>query len=427
MVDETYELFGHTACHYSDIQRASDTAPRRPRQLRRRHQNVVDFVEQLHFADSPARYLGGTTGAFDELSIAVYNDGTADSDLYLRLDAPTRLYSRAELHFIGAELIDHVRALVAADDRPVGALDVLGGAERPRAERTARHGHHGGADARRTVRPPGGTRPGRRRPRVPATRPSRTANWTSARTASPRRCAGAHVGPETVVARGAAPVGGPGRRPAGRGEGGRSPPADRPWALPAPLIAARIGDGATPARALLTDTTTAGTLLTASRCRSCCSTPSRRTTTTHRGPRPPRPDHLLAVLPDDPQHPVALRELPSPRQPGAPRHGPALAGRGPGHRRCGTHAPPTPSPSTCGHPAERRPRGRRPARRPRRGRADQARAADDITAVWLPAGLFTTIAAQRPDHLAGLHTVWTGGDRVPRRRTAPRTGGLPLA
>ncbi|MCX4409340.1 condensation domain-containing protein, partial [Streptomyces sp. NBC_01764] len=65
--DETYDIFDHTACHYSEIQRASGTV------LDARGSfgavmNVVDFVEQTHFADSPARYLGGTTGVFDELS-----------------------------------------------------------------------------------------------------------------------------------------------------------------------------------------------------------------------------------------------------------------------------------------------------------------------------------------------------------------------
>jgi nonribosomal peptide synthetase DhbF len=129
LVDETYELFSHTACHYSDIQRASGTA------LSGRGSygavvNVVEFVEQLHFGDSPARYSGATTGTFEELSIGVYTDGSADSDLYIRLDAPASLYHRAELRFIGEELTAFIRALVAAGTRPVGALDVVSGAER---------------------------------------------------------------------------------------------------------------------------------------------------------------------------------------------------------------------------------------------------------------------------------------------------------
>ncbi|MET7943988.1 AMP-binding protein [Streptomyces sp. NPDC005302] len=125
LVDETYEIFDHAACHYSDIQRAAGTT------LSDRGSfgavlNVVEFVQQLHFGDSPARYFGATTGTFDELSIGVYTDGSADSDLFIRLDAPQSLYTRPELRFIGEELIAHVRALVAAADQRVGSLDVSG-------------------------------------------------------------------------------------------------------------------------------------------------------------------------------------------------------------------------------------------------------------------------------------------------------------
>ncbi|MFE0606000.1 amino acid adenylation domain-containing protein [Streptomyces sp. NPDC058892] len=129
IVDETYEILGHAACHYSDIQRVSGTT------LSGRGSfgavvNVVEFAEQLHFGDSPARYSGATTGTFEELSIGVYTDGSPDSDLYIRLDAPANLYHRTELRFIAEELIAYIRAAVAAGDRPVGSLDVVGGAER---------------------------------------------------------------------------------------------------------------------------------------------------------------------------------------------------------------------------------------------------------------------------------------------------------
>ncbi|MEI5102898.1 amino acid adenylation domain-containing protein [Streptomyces sp. PmtG] len=129
--DETYDIFDHAACHYSEIQRASATV------LNDRGSfgaviNVAEFTEQIHFAESRAYYLGGTTGTFEELSVGIYTDGTADSDLFIRLDAPAGLYSRAELRFIGEDLIAHIHALVAADERPVGALDVVSGAERDR-------------------------------------------------------------------------------------------------------------------------------------------------------------------------------------------------------------------------------------------------------------------------------------------------------
>ncbi|MEY2247878.1 condensation domain-containing protein, partial [Streptomyces sp. BF23-18] len=131
IVDETYEISGHTACHYSDIQRASGTALS-DRGSFGAVMNVVEFVEQLRFGDHLARYLGGTTGSFDELSIGVYTDGSADSDLFIRLDAPARLYDRAELRFIGEELIAHIRAVVADGEQRVGALDALTGAGRER-------------------------------------------------------------------------------------------------------------------------------------------------------------------------------------------------------------------------------------------------------------------------------------------------------
>ncbi|MFJ3444844.1 AMP-binding protein [Streptomyces sp. NPDC086081] len=132
VVDETYEVFGQTGCHYSDIQRACGTV------LSGRGSfgavlNVVDFVEQLRFGGHPARYFSATTGTFDELSIGFCTDGSPDSDLFLRLDAPADLYSRAELRAVGEDLLDHVRAVLAAPAQtPVGALRALRGTERHR-------------------------------------------------------------------------------------------------------------------------------------------------------------------------------------------------------------------------------------------------------------------------------------------------------
>lgn len=131
VVDQTYEIFGHTACHYSEIQRAGGIS------LTGRGSfgavvNVGEFMEQLHFDGCPARYLGATTGVFDELSLGVYTDGTEDSDLYLRLDAPATLYSAAELRFIGEDLLACIRALISDPHRPVGAVDMMGAAELPK-------------------------------------------------------------------------------------------------------------------------------------------------------------------------------------------------------------------------------------------------------------------------------------------------------
>ncbi|MFG1853845.1 AMP-binding protein [Actinomadura geliboluensis] len=131
VLDETYEVFGRAACHYSDIQRASGTV------LSGRGgfgavMNVVDFTGELRFGGSPARYTGGTNGVFDELSISVCTDGTDGSDLYFRLDAPAGLYTAAELRLIGADLVAYVRAAAADPKLPVGALDVVSGADRDR-------------------------------------------------------------------------------------------------------------------------------------------------------------------------------------------------------------------------------------------------------------------------------------------------------
>ncbi|GIF09453.1 AMP-binding protein [Actinoplanes siamensis] len=129
IVDETSEIYGHTLCHYSDIQRASGVASSE-RGSFGAVVNVIEFAEQLFFAGHPARYSGATTGSFNELSIGVYTDGTADSDLFIRLDAPASLYSRAQLRLIGEDLIAFVRAAVAGEAPSIGALDVVAGAER---------------------------------------------------------------------------------------------------------------------------------------------------------------------------------------------------------------------------------------------------------------------------------------------------------
>jgi amino acid adenylation domain-containing protein len=133
--DQSFDLVDHTACHYSEIQQAGGLAPT-DRASFGAVMNIIEFADRLDFAGHPARAFGGINGVFNELSFSVGTDGSPDSDLYFRLDAPEGLYSRAELGVIGTELIAVIRALIAADPgRPVGALDLvdaLGGAERDR-------------------------------------------------------------------------------------------------------------------------------------------------------------------------------------------------------------------------------------------------------------------------------------------------------
>jgi nonribosomal peptide synthetase DhbF len=47
------------------------------------------------------------------------------------------------------------------------------------------------------------------------------------------------------------------------------------------------------------------------------------------------------------------------------------------------------------------------------GTLDRMLPAGQVSTAWLPAGLFSRIAAEHPGRLAGLREVWTGGDRVP--------------
>ncbi|MFF3862591.1 amino acid adenylation domain-containing protein [Streptomyces sp. NPDC002209] len=416
MVDETYELFGHTACHYSDIQRASGTV------LSGRGSfgavmNVVEFVEQLHFADSPARYSGATTGTFEELSIGVYTDGSADSDLYIRLDAPASLYHRAELRFLGEELIAHIRAVVAAGTQPIGALDVVGGVERDGVLT---------APNDTDVPLPGLTVPElfalqvERDPYAVAMVSGdsevsyRELDERSSRLAAALRRR--QVGPETVVAVAlprsvdlAVALLGVVKA------GGAYLPVDP--ALPAEQITSQVAGSS--ARALLTDAATAGALSSGL--------------------------DVPAIVFDDIPSDGAADENDAAPEAAAPSHqdgllavmhGSATAGAATGvavthrnmerfvkDRHCkeaghGTvlwHAPHTADalalelwvPLLNGGRVVVAPAGELDI-----DALTAVRAAHEISTVWLPAGLFSAIAAERPESFAGLREVWTGGDRV---------------
>ena len=416
LVDETYEVLGHAACHYSDIQRASGTA------LSGRGSfgavvNVVEFAEQLHFADSPARYSGATTGTFEELSIGVYTDGSADSDLYIRLDAPASLYHRAELRFIGEELIAHIRAVVAAGEQPVGALDVVGAAEPDQVATVADD---------TDVPVPAPTiaelfaRQVARKPDAVALTSGdaalsyRELDERSSRLAQALRRR--DIGPETVVA--VAMPRSVDLAVALLGvvkAGGAYLPIDP--AAPAQRITSQLGDAA--ARALLTDAATARALSADLGVPTlvfddlCAESADGHSEGAPQAPLPSHPDNLLAVLygsgPAGADTAVAVTHR---NMVQAVTDGQGQAG----HSTVLWHAP-----HTCdafaldvwvpllggGHVVVAPP-----------GELDadalaEARAAHDISTVWLPAGLFSTIAAAHPERLAGLREVWTGGDRVP--------------
>ncbi|MET9608851.1 amino acid adenylation domain-containing protein [Streptomyces sp. NPDC006512] len=423
IVDETYELFGHTACHYSDIQRASGTV------LSDRGSfgavvNVVEFAEQLHFADSPASYFGATTGTFDELSIGVYSDGTPDSDLFIRLDAPESLYSRPELRFVGEELIAYVDALVAAADQPVGALDVVSGVERDRvltAPGDTREPAAEPAAPRELTVPRLFARQVERRPDAVALVSGDSAlSYRELDDRSTRLAAALRrrrIGSETVVA-----VALPRSADlvvallAVAKAGGAYLPVDP--ALPAERTTAQLLGSA--ARVLLTDAKTAGALsigpdVSPILFDDIASEPASEPADGADGvpeAAAPHPDGLLAV---------------------AYGSGPAATATAVTHRNLsrfvtdtnwteagdGTvlwHAPHTCdslalevwAPLLNGGTVVVAPPGDLDL-----DALTPAGEAHGVSAVWLPAARFSAIAAQRPELLAGLREVWTGGDRVP--------------
>ncbi|WP_314408304.1 amino acid adenylation domain-containing protein [Streptomyces sp. DSM 40484] len=414
--DETYDIFDHAACHYSEIQRASGTV------LNDRGSfgavvNVVEFTEHLSFADCPAHFLGGTTGTFEELAIGVYTDGRADSDLFIRLDAPAALYSRAELRFIGEELIAYVHALVASEGRlPVGALDVVGGDARDLVLT---------APNDTAVPLPGLTIPelfARQVERAPdevalvsgdSVISYRELDERSGRLADALRRR--QVGPETVVA-----VALPRSVDLAVAllavvkAGGAYLPVDP--ALPAQRIRPVVADAAV--RVLLAGTATAGRLsrdlgLPAVSLDDRWSEAAREGGAPTQVPVPVRQDGLLAVMYGSETAgaitTVAVTHRNMER---------LVLDR---NRRAGGsgtvlwHAPPTSHalaldlwvPLLNGGRVVVAPAGELDA-----DALTEARAAHGISTVRLPVGLFSALAAEHPECLAELREVWTGGDRV---------------
>ncbi|MFD8981330.1 amino acid adenylation domain-containing protein [Streptomyces sp. NPDC059564] len=414
IADETYEILSHAACHYSDIQRASGTV------LSGRGSfgtviNVVEFAEQLHFGDSPARYSGATTGTFEELSIGVYTDGSADSDLYIRLDAPANLYHRAELRFIGEELIAYIRAVVAGGDQPVGALDVVSGDERAgiltaRADTAAPVTEATVAErfARQVARDPdavavvsGGSELS-----------YRVLDERSGHLA--RALRGRQAGPETVVA-----VALP--RSADLAvallgvvkAGGAYLPVDP--ALPAERIKAVLAGS--PARTLLTDAATAEALSGDPDVSLIVFDDIAATDAGDGLPQAPAPSHqdgLLAVVPGSgpdgaaPAVAVTHRNL--------LRFVTDRQWKDAGDSTVLWHTPHTSDALAVELWVPLLNGGRvvvAPAGELDTDALAEVRAAHGITTLWLPAGRFSALAADRPERLAGLREVWTGGDRVP--------------
>ncbi|MFJ8057689.1 AMP-binding protein [Streptomyces sp. NPDC096142] len=412
VVDETYEIFGHTACHYSDIQRVSGTG------LSGRGSfgavvNVIEFAEQLDFAGSPARHIGATIGAFDELSIGVYTDGSPDSDLYLRLDAPAVLYTREELRFYGEELMAHLRTLLAADPQlPIGALDVVRGAERDRVLTPAKAGDMPGPTVPELF-----ARQVERTPDAVAILSGNSAvsyreldDRSSVLAATLRR---RQVGPETVVAVAlprsvdlAVALLGVAKA------GGSYLPVDPVF----PVARVRPVVKESSARVLLADAVSAEVLSAGLGVPAIVFDDLSADAGGEGAPEPsvpPREDNLLTVMYGSDAAGADtgvglthrnMRRLVMDRPWPDDDHGTVL-----------WHAPPT----SDGLALELwRPLlngGRVIVAPPGELEADalsELRTAFGISTVWLPPDLFSAIAAERPECVAGLREVWTGGDRV---------------
>ncbi|MFF6835869.1 AMP-binding protein [Streptomyces sp. NPDC012438] len=434
IADETYEIFDHAGCHYSDIQRAAGTA------LSGRGSfgtvvNVVEFAERLHFGDSPARYSGATTGTFEELSIGVYTDGGPDSDLFIRLDAPAHLYHRAELRLVGETLIAYVRAAVADADRPVGTLRTLTGAAR---EQLLTAPNDTAAEVPDLTVPELFVRRAARTPGAVAVVDGDTVLSYGELDARADRLARAlrrrGTGPETVVAvalpRSADLVT---ALLAVAKAGGAYLPLDP--ARPADLVAATTAGA--PVRLLLTDGTGA---VPAPPGLATAALPdllaehadgTEDTESTGSTGSAGSAEHVAGTggAPDGPALPTVHRDgllaLAHGSVPGAltaltHRNLRRLAldrrWRESGSGTVLWHAPVTSEAlaldvwATLLH-------GGRLVVAPGEVRGAEALAAagaaHGITAVWLPAGLFSAVAAERPEALAGLREVRTGGDRVP--------------
>ncbi|MFD3938771.1 amino acid adenylation domain-containing protein [Streptomyces sp. NPDC058611] len=92
--------------------------------------NVIPFVETLDLAGSTARFAGGTFGLVDEVMVCAYTDGRADSDLFVRFDAPRSLYDARDVAGLASRFTAFVRAAMAEPGTPVAALGLLGAGER---------------------------------------------------------------------------------------------------------------------------------------------------------------------------------------------------------------------------------------------------------------------------------------------------------
>ncbi|GGW10051.1 hypothetical protein GCM10010230_60490 [Streptomyces narbonensis] len=92
--------------------------------------NVLPSVEALDLAGASAHFAGGTFGVIDEVMVCVYTDGRADSDLYVRFDAPRAEYDDQDIAGLAERFVTFLRTALADPHAPVGTVSALHPAER---------------------------------------------------------------------------------------------------------------------------------------------------------------------------------------------------------------------------------------------------------------------------------------------------------
>ncbi|MGW4380382.1 amino acid adenylation domain-containing protein [Kitasatospora sp. NPDC004531] len=92
--------------------------------------NVLPAVRALDLAGATGRFAGGTFGMIDEVMVCVYTDGTPDSDLYVRFDAPRADYDEQDLAGLAARFTTFLRTAMADPRTPVGTVSALDPDER---------------------------------------------------------------------------------------------------------------------------------------------------------------------------------------------------------------------------------------------------------------------------------------------------------
>ncbi|WP_431041556.1 amino acid adenylation domain-containing protein [Streptomyces sp. P1-3] len=92
---------------------------------------ILNFIpmQRLRFGAHPASFFGGCFPSPDELMITVFRSGPEEA-VTISMDAPRDMYTAAELERFSARLVTFVRALAADPRARVGAVDPLSGAER---------------------------------------------------------------------------------------------------------------------------------------------------------------------------------------------------------------------------------------------------------------------------------------------------------